>query len=58
MLPTVLSTNFCNYVFQGYANYAFPEEWGNDVTLYPGLLDGGAVPPDGTGFPEQVRNVF
>lgn len=48
-----LTANSCKH--EGYADYDFPEEWGSDVSLYPGLPDCGEVPPDGNGVPEQVR---
>ena len=47
-----LTANSCKH--DGYADFLFPEEWGEDVRLYPGLPDCGAVPPDGDGVPEQV----
>ena len=51
-----LTANSCKH--EGYENYNFPEEWGNDVTLYPGLSDCGDIPEDGNGVPEQVRDLF
>ena len=51
-----LTANSCKH--EGYANYNFPEEWGSDVTLYPGLSDCGDIPEDGNGVPEQVRDLF
>ena len=49
-----LTANSCKH--EGYADYPFPEDWGTDVALYPGLPDCGEVPPDGNGVPEQVRD--
>ena len=48
-----LTANSCKH--EGYAEYPFPEEWGNDMLLYLGLPDCGEVLPDGNGVPEQVR---
>ena len=39
---------------EGYADMKWPDDWGRDVHLYPGLPDCGEVPPDGDGVPEQV----
>jgi hypothetical protein len=49
-----LTANSCKH--DGYADYPFPNEWGGDVALYPGLPDCGEVPPDGNGVPEQFWN--
>ncbi|KAL7533130.1 hypothetical protein ACHAXR_007565 [Thalassiosira sp. AJA248-18] len=48
-----LTANSCKH--EGYADYPFPEAWGEDVAFYPLLPDCGEVPPDGNGVPEQVR---
>ena len=48
-----LTANSCKH--EGYANYTFPEEWGNEV-FDAGLPDCGDIPKDGNGVPEQVRN--
>ena len=47
-----LTANSCKH--EGYAEYPFPEEWGEDVALYPRLPDCEDIPPDGDGVPEQV----
>jgi len=49
-----ITANSCKH--EGYAEYPFPEEWGSDVALYPGLPDCGEVPSDGNGVPEQFWN--
>ncbi|KAL3808826.1 hypothetical protein ACHAXA_000009 [Cyclostephanos tholiformis] len=49
-----LTANSCKH--EGYADYPFPEAWGSDTKLYPGLPDCGELPKDGNGVPEQFWN--
>jgi len=55
LLLDYLTANSCKH--DGYLNYTWPAEWGDDVLRYGALPDCEGVPEDGNGVPEQVREI-
>jgi len=49
-----LTANSCKH--EGYDDYDWPAEWGDDVLRYGALPDCEVVPEDGDGVPEQFWN--